>query len=228
MLGDATVDEHATFSPPEGATLTLLRTLKADGRVLEPEAIARLDAVAYPDVRPGDAIEYEYVRTFPANEVTAGGFRGERFYFRGTDTPYDRSELVVIMPKAMEARLNVSPRGDAPTLQRREHGGSLVELRWGVRDSRRREAEPMSIAFREYTPSVDFGVERTYARYMDALRDRLAEQSPVDPAAERLALQIVGNSRTRQQKLARLYRWVLSNIDQEGAGSPFESASHAI
>jgi tetratricopeptide (TPR) repeat protein len=218
------VDEHATFTPPEGSTLTLLRTLKADGRVLEPEAIARLDAVAYPDVRPGDAIEYEFIRVFQANEVTAGGFRGERFYFRGTDTPYDRTELVVVLPKSMEPRLQVSPRGDAPVVVRREHGGSLVELRWGVRESRRREQEPMSIAFREYTPSIDFGVERTYERYMDALRDRLAEQSPLDPAAERLAAQITANAHSREQKLQRLYRWVLANIDQEGAGTPFDSA----
>jgi tetratricopeptide (TPR) repeat protein len=218
------VDEHATFTPPEGATLTLLRTHKADGRVLEPQAIARLDAVAYPDVRPGDAIEYEFVRVFPANEVTPGGFRSERFYFQGTEMPYDRTEFVLVLPKAMEERLVLAPRGAAPSVQRREHGAALVELRWGLRESRRREPEPMSIAFREFTPSIDAGVERTYPRMITALRERLAETSPRDPAAERLVAQLTANARSRRDKLARLYRWVLVNIDQEGGGTPFASA----
>ncbi|MBL8678305.1 MAG: hypothetical protein JNK05_04025 [Myxococcales bacterium] len=218
------VDEHATFTPPEGATLTLLRTHKADGRVLEPEAIARLDAVAYPDVQPGDAIEYEFVRVFPANEVTAGGFRSERFYFQGTEMPYDRTEFVLVLPSAMERRLVVSPRGPMPAVQRREHGGALVELRWGLRESRRREPEQMSIAFREFTPSVDCGVERTWPRMVAALRERLAEASPRDPAAVRLVAQLTGSVSRRSEKLARIYRWVLNNIDQEGGGTPFASA----
>ncbi|MFO0557294.1 MAG: hypothetical protein U0269_04695 [Polyangiales bacterium] len=222
------VDEHATFTPPEGATLTLLRTHKADGRVLEPEAIARLDAVAYPDVRPGDAIEYEFVRVFPANEVTAGGFRSERFYFQGTEMPYDRTECVLVVPSAMERRLEISPRGPLPPVRRAEHGGALVELRWGLRESLRREPEPMSVAFREFTPSVDVGVERTYPRMITALRERLAETSPRDPAAERLVAQLTRSASTRSEKLARLYRWVLANIDQEGGGTPFASAPQML
>jgi thioredoxin-like negative regulator of GroEL len=218
------VDEHATFEPPEGATLTLLRTHKADGRVLTAEAIARLDAVAYPDVRPGDAIEYEFVRVFPASEVTPGGFRSERFYFQGTEMPYDRTEWVLVVPSAMERRLVISPRGPAPVAQRRALGEALVELRWGLRESRRREPEPLSVATREFTPSVDVGIERTFPRLVQALRDRLAEQSPEDPAAVRLARQLTLGAALPSEKLARLHRWVLGNIDQEGAGTPFASA----
>jgi tetratricopeptide (TPR) repeat protein len=222
------VDEHATFTPPEGATLTLLRTHKADGRVLEPETIARLDAVAYPDVRPGDAIEYEFVRVFSANEVTAGGFRGERFYFQGTEMPYDRTEFVLVIPSAMERRLQIAPRGPVPPVRRVEHAGALVELRWGLRESLRREPEPMSVSFREFTPSVDVGIECTYPRMITALRERLADSSPRDPAAERLVAQLTRNASTRSEKLARLYRWVLANIDQEGGGTPFASAPQML
>ncbi|MDP3274249.1 MAG: hypothetical protein Q8Q09_03585 [Deltaproteobacteria bacterium] len=218
------VDEHATFTPPPGATLTLLRTHKADGRVLEPEAIARLDAVAYPDVRPGDAVEYEFVRTFGVNEATPGGFHGERFYFQGTEMPYDRTELLVVVPTAMESQLVFSPRGPAPTVTRTERNGALVELRWGFRESRRREAEPMSVAFREFTPSIDLGVACTWPAFIQVLRDRLAEQSPIDPDAERLVRQLVGSVPRRAERLARLYRWVVAHIDQEGAGTPFASA----
>ncbi len=218
------VDDHATFTPPEGATLTLLRTHKADGRVLEPEAIARLDAVAYPDVHPGDAIEYEFVRVFPANEVTAGGFRSERFYFQGDSMPYDRTEFVLVLPSAMERRLVVSPRGDMPVVQRREHGGALVELRWGLRESLRREPEQMSVNTREFSPSVDCGVERTWPRMVAAIRERLAEASPRDPAAVRLVGQLTASASRRADKLARIYRWVLGNIDQDGGGTPFASA----
>ena len=54
------VDQHATLDNlPQGAMLLTLRTHKADGRVLEPDAIARLEGVAFPDVHIGDAIEFD-------------------------------------------------------------------------------------------------------------------------------------------------------------------------
>lgn len=218
------VDAHATFTPPEGAMLLTLRTHKADGRILEPDAIARLDAVAFPDVGIGDAIEFEYVRALPASELAPGGFSTERFYFRGFDIPYDRSELVVVVPREMAARLLIEPRGPAPETQRRELNGALVEYRWVVHQSQRMTPEPGSVAPREYIPSVAVGVDATWDRYVEALRDRLADLDPYDPEAARLSSQIVGNARTASEKLVRLHRWVLEHIDQEGAGTPFVSA----
>lgn len=219
------VESHGEFSPPPNATLWRVRTLKADGRVLEPEVIAGRDSFSLPELRPGDAVEFEYVRALPPMELAPGGFLADRFYFRGFEVPYDRSEYVVVVPEGMP--VVVDPRGAAPEMQRATRDG-MQEFRWVARQSHRMTAEPASIAGREFIPSVAVGVGATWERFVDALRERLIEADVLDPDAARLAREVVGDARTAEEKLSRLHHWVLSNIQQEGGGTPFESAPRML
>ena len=117
-------------------------------------------------VAPGDALEFEYVRTLPPSDAAPGGFSSDRFYFRGFEVPYDRSEYVVVVPREME--LTVDPRGPAPTLARAERGG-LIEYRWMVRQSDRMTPEPRSVMAREFIPSIAAGFGATWERLVAAL-----------------------------------------------------------
>ncbi len=218
------VDEHATFNPPNGALILTLRTHKADGRVLEPDNIARLDAIAFPDVHIGDAIEFEYVRSLAPAEAFSGGFASERFYFRGFDIPYDHSELVVVVPRALDARVAIDPRGPAPRTARRDLGGALVEYRWLAEQSQRLVPEPRSVSAREFLPSITIGAGADWVRYIDSIRDQLAELDPYDPAAADLAREIVGRATRPSEQLARLHRWVTEHIEQERNANAFTSA----
>lgn len=219
------VESHGEFSPPPNATLWRVRTLKADGRVLEPETIAGRDSFSLPELRPGDAVEFEYVRALPPMELAPGGFLADRFYFRGFEVPYDRSEYVVVAPEGMP--VVVDPRGAAPEMQRAVRDG-LQELRWVARESHRMTAEPASIAGREFIPSVAVGVGATWERFVSALRERLVEADVLDPDAIRLTREVLGDARTADEKLSRLHHWVLTNIQQEGGGTPFESAPRML
>lgn len=219
------VDQHGEFTPPANSTVWRLRTLKADGRVLEPETIAQRDSFSLPDLSPGDAVEFEYVRALPPVELAPGGFLGDRFYFRGFEVPYDRSEYVVVAPESMPVMLD--PRGPAPELQRATRDG-LQELRWVERQSDRLTAEPGSIAGREFLPSVAVGVGATWPRFVDALRERLIESDVRDPDAVRLAQELTAGARTRDERLMRLHHWVLTNIQQERGGTPFDSAPRML
>ena len=219
------VDQHGEFTPPPNSTVWRLRTLKADGRVLEPESSSQRDSFSLPELRPGDAVEFEYVRVLPPMELAPGGFLGDRFYFRGFEVPYDRSEYVVVAPEAMP--VIIDPRGAAPELQRATRDG-LQELRWVARQSDRLTAEPGSIAGREFLPSVAVGVGATWNRFVDALRERLLEADLRDPDALTLAQTLTRGARTADEKLTRLHHWVLSNIQQEGGGTPFDSAPRML
>lgn len=218
------VDEHATFNAPAGSLILTLRTHKADGRMLEPDSIARLDAIAFPDVHIGDAIEFEYVRSLSPAEAFSGGFASERFYFRGFEIPYDHSELVVIVPRALDASVSIDPRGPAPRTVRREVGGALVEYRWLAEQSQRLVPEPHSVSAREFLPSITLGAGADWARYIDSIRDQLAELDLYDPAAADLAREIVGRATRQVDQLARLHRWVTEHIEQERNASAFLSA----
>ncbi len=213
------------FQLPEGATLWRIRTLKADGRVLEPEEIAGKDSLSLPDLRPGDALEFEYVRALPVSDAAPGGFTSDRFYFRGFEVPYDRSEYVVVVPR--ETDLHIDPRGPVPPTMRSEHGG-LVEYRWRVRESDRMTPEPRSVAAREFIPSVAAGFGATWERLAAALRARLIEQDPADPEAVALVQQLTRRAATPSAKVRVLHHWVLDNIQQEGGGTPFELAPRML
>ncbi|MEZ4406138.1 MAG: tetratricopeptide repeat protein [Polyangiales bacterium] len=219
------VDAYGEFNLPSGATLWRIRTIKADGRVLEPESVAGKDSLSLPDLRPGDSLEFEYLRSLSPSDAAPGGFSGDRFYFRGFEVPYDHSELVVVTPREMP--LVVDPRGPAPETRRVEVGG-LLEYRWHVDQSDRMTPEPSSIASREFIPSVAVGHAATWERFADALRSRLMELDPADPEALALARRLTRGARTPSEKIARVHRWVIENIQQEGAGTPFESAPRMV
>lgn len=219
------VEEYGEFTPPQGASLYRVRTLKADGRVLEPEVVAGKDSLSLPDLRPGDAVEFEYVRALSPADLAPGGFLGERFYFRGFDVPYDRSEYVVVTPR--DVSLVVDPRGPAPTHERADRNG-LVEHRWVARQSHRMTPEPRSITAREFIPSVAVGVGATWDRFIDALRERIIDMDVADPESVRLAAEITRGARTPTEKLQRIHAWVLDHIEQQGAGTPFDQAARMV
>src|SRR5207247_2111080 len=100
--------------------------------------------------------EFEYVRYFPADDALApGGFTSDRFYFRGFDIPYDRSEWTVVVPRGMP--LVVDPRGeDAPHTERSERG-PLEVYHWIERQSHRIVREPHGVDSTEFMPSINVG-----------------------------------------------------------------------
>lgn len=208
-------DELGEFSPPDGAEVLRLHTIKADGRRLEPDAIAGKDTISLPRISPGDYVEYEYVRASEAAPAFANGYLGSRFYFQSFEVPFDRSELTIVLPRSMEPV--VDPRGPAPRMEERVDGDVRV-LHWLVSESRPLVQEPASVAPREYIPSVNVGVRATWPRFVDGLRDVLLDRDVRDPAARRLALGILGDTRRGDAtaRARKLYAWVLENIEENG------------
>lgn len=211
MQSQEAVDRMGEYRVPEGAHMLTLQTVKADGRRLEPDEIAGKETISFPNLAPGDYIEFEYVRPRPAPAGYPGGFVGDRFYFRNYETPFDLSQLTVITPRDVE--LTLDPRGAAPEAEVRVEGDTRVH-RWSVRESRPFEQEPASVPPTEFFPSIDWGHGASWAMYVESLRDVLADRDVRDPAAERLVAEIVGEERsTPEQRAERIYRWVLRNVE---------------
>lgn len=93
------VQEVAEVQIPAGATVLKLRTLKPDGRALEPELIEGKDAMSLPGVQVGDLVEYEYLLAHPSRGPAQPGFTASAFYFQVARQPNARSSYVVIAPK---------------------------------------------------------------------------------------------------------------------------------
>lgn len=208
------IDEMAEVTVPDDARVLTLRVVKADGSMLEPDAIAGKDTVSMPSVAVGDYIELEYMRELEPADGFPRGYLGDRFYFTSFEVPFDHSEMVVVSPRAIP--LEVDPRGPAPKA-RETAKGDLIERRFVVEQSVPLTQEPGSVSPREYIPSIRVGFRADFPEFVASMREMLADLNVVDPALQRLSRSVVGDAapgdyRTRAQ---RLYAFVLDRIEND-------------
>ncbi len=211
VQSEEAIDDQGEFSVPQSAYLLNLRTIKADGTILEPDQIDGKETVSMPRLQIGDYVEHEYVEVLEPPAGLPKGILGERFYFRSFEIPFDRSELIVALPSDMDVA--VDPRGAAPQTERATKDG-LTTLRWVAREARPATREPGSVSPREYLPSISWGVRATWRSFADGLRDVLADRDVVDPEAKKLAARIVrASSATPLDKARRLYDWITEHVE---------------
>jgi hypothetical protein len=140
----AAVDHVGEIMVPEGAQLLLARTVKTDGRVLEPEEpIGDKRTLSLTGLEPGDFAEWEWLRAVPARGPELPGFSGEAFYLRG-DSPLWRSSYQARAPAGTGMEVDAH-RMPAPE-RRIEGGGDCGGIGGGAPDVKVGEAGGRSCA----------------------------------------------------------------------------------
>jgi hypothetical protein len=212
VQSEEAVDAQGEFQIPPGAELLRLRTIKADGTVLEPDLIEGKETISLPGLAMGDFVEFEVLLTSPPSSGLAGAALGDRFYFQSFEQPFRESELLLITPSDLEITLD--PRGPAPEPVV-ETRGDVRLMRFHVEDSPPLVQEPSSVALREFVPSVNWSIGATWDRLVDGVRDALAEQDVIDPAARRLVGEILGGDADAPAEVQakKIFYWVLENIE---------------
>lgn len=226
VQSDEAAEEEAQFTPPEGAQLLTLRTIKADGTRLEPDQISGLEHIELPNVAAGDYVEFEYLRTEGPPAAYGGGTTGERFYFRNYETPFESSSLTLIAPR--DVTIDVDPRGQAPATETSDEGDLRV-YRWAVHQSEPFVREPSAVSPTEFFPSILWGYHASWRDYVDSLRDVLADREIRDPAAIALVHEVASpdGATTAEQRAQRLYEWTMEEIE-ESSGALFEQAATMV
>ncbi len=168
------VQDVAEVEIPQGATVLTLRTIKPDGRSLEPENIEGKDVMSLPGVQVGDLVEYEYLLAHPSRGPGQPGFTASAFYFQVARQPNARSSYVVIAPKGsgmeVDAHNVVAPK---PRLE-----GELEVLRHEERRVPPYIPEPLGPpTANEWLPFVSVGSgqrgnEGVVHAYADAFLDK--------------------------------------------------------
>ncbi len=100
------IERYGEVALPPGASLLELRTLKADGSVLEPELTRQKQTITMPALAPGDVIEQEFVIDRPDAEWND-------FTFASRDAPTVSSRLILISPEPLPQQTSASPRRSA-------------------------------------------------------------------------------------------------------------------
>lgn len=212
VQSEEAIESLGQLSMP-GYVLTL-RSIKPDGRRLEPDAIAGLDHIEMPSLAIGDYVEYEYIRS--SGSTFNGGYRSSGWVFQDFTSPFDLSQIVLVAPHDMD--IHVEARGPVPESTTRRDGDLSVTT-WTVEESRPLTAEPDGATSPERLPGIDFGIRATWDAFFDRTVDGLMDRTPRDPAVDRLVAEILGERRGSEIETARrLHRWVLENIEP-GSGT---------
>ncbi|MCP4605974.1 MAG: DUF3857 domain-containing protein [Proteobacteria bacterium] len=225
LLSDEAVEQHGELSLPRGAILLTARTIKSDGRILEPEEIGGKPTFSLPDLKPGDFIEIEYVLYSFPNQIYPGGFDTERFYFQDFQTAFHHSEIVVAAPDGMV--IVDDPRGSCPPRVERSTGNLRV-YSWKAKGVLPYPSEPLSPNATEYLPSIRVTARATWANTLQRMRELLADKDRpsrhIDRALSEATAGIPVDNHS-ERRLA-IYNWVMEKIEPED--DMFEHASHIV
>jgi tetratricopeptide (TPR) repeat protein len=210
------IAEHAEQRLPRGIPLRL-RTIKKDGRVLEPEVVDGKPTVTMPHLEVGDFIETETLMSFRGDGRGGRRFEGPRWFFREEKLSYWRSEFVIVTPKTRP--LDVEVGGNVPPAEVSEDG-ALVTRRWRVDKTPALPEEPASAPISEFLPNVRVGWGTRVDELLAEALESATDQTPVDPRLARVARTIVGDAKGTDEKARRLYRWVLANVEPGRESDP--------
>ena len=218
LLNLQAIRQYGQITLPSGADILELRTIKSDGRVIEPELTNQKPAISMPALDPGDSIDEEFVSHYPDWRLLAAG--SLRFEFGSPETPVIGSRLILIVPVAADIHVELSngmPQPAATELS----GNELVRI-WEMDYLPALAREPFSP--RGMLPAIDI----TAGKPIERLREALIESTRIGPhVMEAVLSQNRSNEVSEREKALRLYQFVTGRIESTGpdfADNPAEDS----
>ncbi|HET6923084.1 MAG TPA: hypothetical protein VFI16_08050, partial [Anaeromyxobacteraceae bacterium] len=229
LLDPRGVERWGEVSVPPGAEVLSLRTLKRDGRVLEPEeAGGGKHAASLAGLEPGDHVEVEWLRAHRARGAAIPGFAVDPFFFRAEELPFFRSTLAVAGPAGTGLEVDAH-HADAPP-PRREGGREVVRVE--AREVEALVAEPNDPGAAEYLPFVQVGAGAGREAMQLAVADGFLERSRASLEVRDLAASVArppGSAAplAGEALLRAAYGRVTELVEGQG-GAWSEPASHVL
>jgi|GEM_PF-1283201 len=222
LLTDQAIDAHGEFSQP-GVELLTMHSIKPDGSVVEPESIAGKDGLSLRGLKIDDVVEIEFVYESGPSPALPGHIDLGRFRFQSPETPFHRSELIVVVPAALEPGLDIEARNNPPTPQRRvldlgaEPGGSAyVALSFRADQVPRLGAEPQARSMLDELPMIQVQVPLKVEHWIDNLAMELRPAQRSNPELRALAFELTEQYDSTYDKVDALWRWVVDEIEVAG------------
>jgi hypothetical protein len=207
---------------PSDAQVVHLRTLKADGRVLEPESIPEKEAISLPGLEPGDAVEIDYLRGLSPRGPDMPGYSLGAFFFRDDETPMGESTYEVRAPAPLEIDAhNLSLPQDAV----RQDGDSF-RFRHSARDVKPLQSEPHQVAESEVMPWVQLGIGAGQKDLMRSLADWALLRTRPGSATQELAKRALGSS--VEDTARRIHAAVAEAVRGRSNGGDFQTSAAQV
>ena len=211
------ISRYGEVTLPRGVDLLELRTIKANGEIIEPELTQQKPTISMPALETGDAIEEEYVMHYPELGQTPDSALVHTF--GSFAAPILHSRLVVLSPPDASIRLHEQAGPPQPLIG--ENNGMVVRI-W-ERDNIAQTIAESFLPAVDLLPTVTVGPAEKSG---DRLRDQLIDASRTGLHATETAAELhLPPNASEAEKAKQLYRFVTSKIDSTGpgwAGSPAE------
>jgi len=221
-LEQSGVQDIAEVNVPRGAQVLALRTLKADGRVLEPENIEGKDTVSLPGVQVGDYVEVEYLLAEGPRGPAQPGFAASAFYFQIANQPNAWTTYTVVAPKGSGMKVDAhGMKAPAPKVN-----GDVEVFHYEARRVPPFIAEPDAPpSGNEYLPFVMVGAGATgndglVRIYGDVFQDRWKLTAEVESFALKAA-----EGKTGLEAVMALHAAVMQRFSGRDAGLGQSAAS---
>lgn len=199
-------DLAGEFQLPGGALPLEMRTLKADGRVIEVDRHEGKADLSFSALAPGDTVELKWL-SYNSPASAFGGYV-RRFYFQ-TDVPGRRTELAVSVPKNMPVWTHSYHGAPKPTV--REEGDRKIYL-FRADDVPGLPGEPSVAPYEEFLPFVVIAAGIDEAMALEANAAPLQGLARSSRDLETLAKTLVEGVKNDEEKVARIYRWAIQNV----------------
>ncbi|WNG44494.1 DUF3857 domain-containing protein [Archangium minus] len=221
-LEQSGVQEIAEVNLPSGAQVLALRTIKADGTVLEPESIEGKDTVSLPGVQVGDYVEVEYLLAEGPRGPAQPGFKASDFYYRIANMPDHRATYTVVAPKGTGMKVDAHNMKVPPPVVKGDEEIFTFEVKNVPPFIPEPDSPPSS---KEYLPFVVVGAgttgnDKLVAVYADSFLDR----GTLNWEVEAFAREAVGDKRGLEAVQA-LYAAVMKRFSGRDAGLTQSAAS---
>ena len=219
------VERWAEVKLPAGAEIIELRTIKANGVVLEPEIIAQKSSYSMPGLSPGDVVEYEYL-DIDGPSFFPGSYIGPTFSFKDEHAHMERSVYVAIVPK--DWKLDVDARNSAPETVTSLLRGRRV-YKWDVRASKESGTEQNSVPREEVLPSLRVSRHVTWEDVRDKMIDNVSGRLRVSHEIREVVESIASEQATPRARLQAAYDYVNSTVTGAISSTYFgQSASQVL
>ncbi|WP_242395545.1 DUF3857 domain-containing protein [Anaeromyxobacter oryzisoli] len=221
------VEQWGEVSVPSGASVIALRTLKPDGRALEPErGGGAKGTISLAGLEPGDYLDFEWIRAVQAPRGLAG-LAASPFYFQTPGARLFRSVYAVRAPVGLGLAADGHGMPAPPLL--REAGADVVRAE--RRDVPAYIAEPAAPSGNEVLPFLSVGIGGGLETLQRGLGDGLAGRTR--PTAELRALadaiRIAAGPGASPAALVRAaYARVTRDVLGQGDGDLAEEASAVL
>jgi cellulose synthase operon protein C len=205
---------------PGDAQILHLRTIKKDGRTLEPESIPEKETITLPALEPGDAVEIDYLRPLALRGPDVPGATLAGFFFRDDETPMVESTYEVRAPPGTP--LAIDAHGfTADPLDKLPDG--TVRWRRTVRNVAPLPAEPHQPGESEVMPWVQVGWGAGQDDLVRSVADWALLRTRRASATDELARKAGGKS--PRERAERIYEAVVSAVRGRSQGTDFGASA---